>query len=666
MNKSFVDALKPNKHKISPEATVPLGIRKTQDNIVAGEVKYVDIERQVFTADIFFTDRTIQDILIAQPFAGPSSFISGMPEVGSIVLINVSDNFSYLVGYIPAYLYSCDQKHIKLWPNTAKQKQNHRYYRHRKLRPGEVNLSSSEGAELFLSFDASLEDPAGDRILLRNSDNSIVQTSLNNYVFNSGIWKSSGIIQRPGLDDSDYDEGGFSYRRTLNDGRITFELKPDDKDALDSFYTEYLIEAQETGKSELPSNSSNEVSDLDVRNPVSIFSMGNFVGNNPNKPRTYSKLLGVKLFSTGDDQEGGFEFKALRGSEPERLGMAAMLYAPKKENYEYGALFGIDKEGHFYQFIPNATGGGIGNGRSMSILAKGSKKEIWGADEKGNAWDLDLKGSLRWRVGYGENQKDKDSGNRSIFIVSKGPAYYQYGAAKPTLRDFDNPDKVISSTYPYKKVEKIGGKERRELEGTSEEIIGGSQKIRIQGMKVERISGSASRYVGGDYNVQVSSSYSLKCSGEGQEGFTEKKITCSSGGHELTVFSKGDIKETIKVQGNRETKITAGDIKEEIVTRGSRKFRTTTGDYDVGIQTQGNLKHKTALGSITQKTSAGKAEISATLQVQVKTNAAMRLKGTKVTVKTATPASGAITKLSHLDYITGAPLQNSKTVSLSS
>ncbi len=81
--------------------------------------------------------------------------------------------------------------------------------------------------------------------------------------------------------------------------------------------------------------------------------------------------------------------------------------------------------------------------------------------------------------------------------------------------------------------------------------------------------------------------------------------------------------------------------------------------------TQGNIKHRTTAGSIVNKTKAGKAEIDATLQVKVKTKAAMEVKGAKIKVKTATPASGCITKLSHLDYITGAPLQNSKTVSIS-
>lgn len=665
MNENFIKALKTSGYKTPPDASVPLGIKKTDINIVAAEVKIVDTERQTFTADVFFSDSTIQNVTIAQPFAGPSSFISGMPEIGSVVLIGIMENFSYLIGYLPAYVYALDQKHVKLWPDKSLQKSNHRYYRHRELRPGEINIGSAEGSELFLSFDAQLENAGGDILKIRDSDRSIIQTSINNYVFNSGIWKSSGIIQRPALDESDIEDGGFAYKKTLNDGKITYQLKPTDRTALSNFYTEFLIEAEETGKILNPSNSINEDFDFKVSKPTAVFSLGNFAGNNPAKPRTYGKLLGVKLFNTPDDTEGGFEFKALTKNDPERFGMSVLLYAPKKENYEYGALFGIDKEGHFYQFIPSATGGGIGSGRSMSVLAQGSKKEIWGSDDLGNSWDLELKGGLKWHVGLKRNNSEESTGGRSIFLVSDGPAYYQYGEGRPQLRDFDNPDKIIVNTESYKKVEKIGGRERRELTGSSEEVIGGSKKQRIEGMKTEKVTGSAARYIGGDYNVQVSSGYSLKVSGEGQEGFKEKKIVCTSGGHELTVYSRGDIKETIKIRGNRETRIGSGDINETILTRGSKKFRTTTGNYEVRVSTKGDIKHKTSAGSIVHKTNVGKADISASLQMNLTTKAAMNMKGTKIKIKTATPASGAITKLSHLDYITGAPLQNSKTVSVS-
>lgn len=665
MNKKIVDAFRHRGYRIPDGATVPLGIKKTDTNILLGEVKYVDSERQTFTADIFYRDTTLQDVAVAQPFAGPSSFISGMPEKGSVVLIGVMENFSFLIGYLPTYIYACNYQHVKKWPDSVQSKENHLYYRHRKLRSGEINASSAEGAELFLSYDASLESPGGDSIVIRNSDHSIIQTSLSSFIFNSGVWSGSGIAQRPGLDEGDIEDGGFARRRMLRDGRITYELKADDDNALSRFYTEYLIEAQELSTPQLPSNSVNESFDMDIRRPVGVFSMGNFIGNDPNKPRTYGKLLGVSLFNSPDDREGGFEWKALTKDEPERFGMAAMLYAPKKTNYEYGALFGIDKEGHFYQFIPSASGGGIGGGRSMSILAKGSKKEVWGSDSRGLSWDLNLKGGLDWHVGLIQSNNDYDTAGRSIRIVADGPAYFQYGSAKPQIADFDNPDQNVRSLTSYKKVEKIGGKERRELTGTSEEIIGGSQKIRVSGMKIENISGSAARYIGGDYNVQVATSYSLKVSGEGQEGFKEKNITCTGGGHSLTVFTKGDIAETINVRGNRKFRTTSGDVTETIVTRGSRKFRAATGNYEVRILTQGNVKHQTTAGSIVSKTKAGKAEIDATLQVKVKTKAAMDLRGTKIRIKTATPSSGVITKLSHLDYITGAPLQNSKTVSIS-
>ena len=221
--------------------------------------------------------------------------------------------------------------------------------------------------------------------------------------------------------------------------------------------------------------------------------------------------------------------------------MAATIYTPHRNNYEQGAIFAFDKEGHCYQYLPAATGGGISPGRSMSILAKGNKKEIWGADSiLNNSWDTLLEGGLKWRIGS-HNNKDYDLRNTSMDIVTHGKVYFQYGdAITRSIRDFDQPDKLVQNIDKYRKIEKVAGCERKELAGTRETLIEGNEQLRVKGMKREIVTGFHNTIVGGNRNVSVGDTYALKVTNEGQEGFGSKKIQCTKGDHALTIYSVED------------------------------------------------------------------------------------------------------------------------------
>jgi hypothetical protein len=646
-------------------------MQKLDINIWVAEVVDVDIERQTMSVQTRFKDTTILNIPITQPFAGTSSFISGMPEKGSLVVLGVNNEFEtvYPIAYIPMHLYAIDQQHVKKWPDTVQSVDNDLFYRHRLLRPGEINLGSGEGSEILLSYDTSLEDAYGDSLILRSSDHSIISTSLTNSLFSSGVWLNAGIIQRNSLGKPNADDDHFAFKHTLRDGRIAYQLKPEDSSEFSKYYSEYLIEVEDQGSSKLPINDMNYDFNPEMRRPVAIFCMGNFAGNNSTKPNTYGKLLGVNLFGSHDSTDGSFSFVPLIKDQPEKYGMALMMYAPTRENYEgKGAFFGIDKEGHFYQFIPGASGGGLGKGRSMSILAEGNKKEIWGADDTlGNAWDLTLKGGLKWVISG--NHNDSDINNRSlnstsIHIETNDRAYFQYGSSpESTIYDFEQPDKVLDDISKYKKIEKVGGYERKEVLGSRETIISGGDTFDIKGMKKEKIEGFFSTFVGTNRNVNVGDTYTLAVSNEAQENLGSKKISCIKGSHEILISTTGNIKETIQVQGNRTTNITLGDITENISTTGKRSFQTSQGDFTVNVLTQGNISHKTNLGSITMKTSAGKMTSDSSLGVQIKTNAAASLEGLKIDLKTTLPTSSVITKNTSSCYITGVNHIGQPTVS---
>ena len=636
--------------------SIPDSVKKKDNTVVRGRVVYIDHARMVMTCELLHNGDIVTDIPIAMPFASNSAYISGMPEKRSVAVLILSQGTYIPVAYLPSYVYALEQKHINVWPDDIPAKENDLFYRHRELRDGEVNFGSSEGSEMLLSHNVTLENPYGDNVIIRGSDHSVVSTSLNNFIFSSGVWINAGVIQRNALKSDNLAEGQFARQHILRDGKVIYQLKPEDNDALSKYYSEYLLEVEEHGSPELQSNSINDMVDLDKRSPTAIFSLGNFVGNNSYKDKTYGKILGVSLFKSHDAKTGGFSFRALTKDEPEKYGLAATLYKPEKNNYEQGAIFAIDKEGHFYQYIPAGTGGGLGGGRSMSILARGNKKEIWGADTLlGNSWDLLLDGGLKWKIGK-HNNNEYDLRSTSMDIVTEGKVYFQYGIDIPrSISDFEQPNKLVQNIDRYRKIEKIAGSERKEITGIRESIIEGGDYARIKGLKKESITGYYNTTVGGNRNVNVGDTYSLGVTNEGQESFGSKVIKCIKGSHALTIYTIGDIIEKINIRGNKSTSIGSGNILEKILVAGGKTFQTLTGDYKVNLLAKGNITQKTAIGSIIGATKLGKLDLKATLGAVLSSKAGTKVEGLKINLKTPVPTGKVITKATSLCYITGVP-----------
>jgi hypothetical protein len=189
-------------------------------------------------------------------------------------------------------------------------------------------------------------------------------------------------------------------------------------------------------------------------------------------------------------------------------------------------------------------------------------------------------------------------------------------------------------------------------------------------MKEILVTGSYVLNVGTNMNISVSDSYSLKVVKQGQEAFGSRITTITNGSSELIIDpkpnpAKGDIKETIKsINGNRSLVIQkSGNITEEIKIRGKRSFKTTTGNFEAEIKTQGNISLKTKAGKIIFQTVAGEGQFKASTKMLLQARAGVTVDGATVSLKGAGGlSSGVITKNSHKDYITGAPLVSSNTV----
>ena len=635
---------------------------------IVGTIQTVDPEKHRMTVDLGGKRGTLENIPISQPFAGNSSFIMGMPEVGSLVIIGFQENRRFPIAYLPNVTHGLENRNVKIWPdNISTVEKNEHFFRVKKIQPGEIAFGSSGGVELHLGEKFVLDDRFGNKFVLKSDENSIISTACNHSTFGSGIWLNSGIIVRNSIDPSDLTDVPNIFREALSRGMHRYVLRPGGPNLdVAPYYTEYLLEVEDKGYTQQPENDINGDTNKTPRKPIGIFSMGNMVGNDPNVSGAYGRLLRPVLFTDADDTTGGFALEPVSGPDIDTYGVAISWFKPERMNQEIGAFFGIDKEGHFYQYIPGATGGGIGGGRAMSIVARGSKKEIWEADTRyANSWDLRTTGGVIWNIGTHNEQDGSPYSNRSIDIRTSSSVFYMYGIdIDAAIKDFDKTDTDVEDPRNYGKVEKISGKERHEVSHGRETIISGTDSLRIEGARVEQIIGARTVNVGSNYNVVVGDAFTEKVSKEKQEAFGNRKTTITSGSSELTVkATQGDIKEEITKQGGRFTKVKLGNI-QETISVGDRTASIKSGSFN-SKTTSGDIKSSTKTGQLSMQTKAGKAEFKASLNIDLKTKVAsnVNLTGGTLKIKGKSGATtGIVTGKTHQDYITGAYLKKSQTV----
>jgi hypothetical protein len=660
--------------QIAPDEHPTISARKLKGVIcVPGDVTLVDEEKMRMTVVLRDNLGTLENVTITQPFAGNSSFIHAVPEEGSMVVMAYQEGQYFPLTYLPNYTHGLENRNVKNWPDTVKNvEENEHFFRVKKIQKGEIALGSSKGVEVHLGEHFKLDDRSGNSLVLRTDENSIINTACNNSIFSSGVWLNTGIIKRNSVDPSNLNDAPNIIRQPLPEGRYNYVLRPTGPNlATDPYYTEYLLEVDDKGYALQPENDINGDSNKTNRKPIAIFSMGNLVGNNTKYPGSYGRILRPVLFHDVDDSVGDFTLEPVAGADVDAYSIAMCWFKPERANPETGAFFGIDKEGHLWQYLPSATAGGLGKGRSMSILAKGSKKEIWGNDTRyATSWDLKTTGGIVWDVGVHNEKNGNPFSNRSIDIRAKGSVFYMYGSQlSPSIKNFDidKSKKDVDDPRNYFKVEKIGGKERHETSSNRETIIKGSDKIRIEGARTEQIIGANTTSVGSNMNVIVGDASTEKVSKEKQEVFGNRKTLITSGSAELQVKSlQGDIKESILVKGGKFVNVKLGNIQDDIAI-GNRAFNIKSGNFTVQ-SIKGDMLLSTKTGQISFKTVIGKAEIKASMDIDIRTNPVsnVNVQGGAIKLKGKTGMmGGVITSKSHLDFVTGAPHKGSLSVSAS-
>jgi hypothetical protein len=412
------------------------------------------------------------------------------------------------------------------------------------------------------------------------------------------------------------------------------------------YYTEYRVTVDEKGTMGLDSNEINSGVTASNRKPAISMVLGNYVGVLPGE-RIYGKILKPKLFDSKYSTSGKFDLlEVLQNQGVDEVDSLGLLFA--LHSHKSGAFMGIDKEGHFYQVLPKSSGrNSLGKGRSMSLLAYGNKKEVWGEDDEGNSWDLSTKGGVKWNIGASFG----GAGGKSLDILaSKGIS----------IRTLAPAEDGLAKNEIYK------GNVSEYVDGDKTITVTGTLTIESQGLQVNKYMAAKEDVYAADKTKIVNGTSSEICMKDKQLTCMSRKITLVNspispqGPMVATADEKevmfGDIKESIKYAGSKKTSLKLGNIEDSIIA-GSKKTSISLGSYSVAVKA-GSVSINTKLGSVTVSGST----------VSVKGDFAVTAKAPLISmngslVKLGNGAKpGVVTFMSHQDYVTGIPLRPSPLV----
>ena len=196
-----------------------LGSRESHSFLWTGHILHVDVETMVCSLAIDLGGaKEWHDVPLPAPAGtGPRSWAGCVPEPGTKVLVEWakydSRNFKpFIVGFMTAGTFPARQYEpfSTCYPNDAKEAlaavpslaMDPRYrldvirLKMRKAYGGDFLATSSGGADFLLDRDTTLQNRAGNEFKLRDSDQTAVLQTVNEFVSNSAGFYRRGLIRR--------------------------------------------------------------------------------------------------------------------------------------------------------------------------------------------------------------------------------------------------------------------------------------------------------------------------------------------------------------------------------------------------------------------------------------------------------------------------------------
>lgn len=651
-------------HVFAGEKPAQVSLKPHGDTTFLGVVVRVNTDAMSMDILLKINGKSLTDIPYTAAYTGPAGFMGVCPEVGTlVVLIETEVGLLPLTYLVPQPEFALSYELLSMFPKDLADpiKEQHRIIpaKLRRLRPGEAYVSSSHGSSAFFDEDAEITDSMDNCLRVRSGDGSIIATSQQNYLFANGVWRSAGPIQRNSLDFKVLGDeiGGYEASEVIQADGMRCVYIGGDYQYQGVSYNEYRVEVEDSNILGKQVNDVNEGYNKTLRRPKSVFIMGNMVGNDALDTATYGKFL-APSFIPSDRGQGHLGFAALTPSGNDDVlgtrGVAWALHVPGKN------FVGADKSGAMHMYFGEAHGDTPGV--SQFLVAMGGRREEWGVMREGGlSWDLFCRGGISWTVGKSVDNPSRGKLPRSAVVRFLGGTYTEYGADETKrenrMQAMDGSALGMSQMASYKRVERVAGKSREEVSSDKEVQVGSNLVEQLGGSRKVGVGGSYSESTVGDRTISTLGTFSVNALTEIQTKAPQR----------AEVFLKGDDKKKLLLGddateiavGNQTLKVLAGSAKRAVVA-GSIEDSVITGNHTTTVAA-GNVSTSVTAGNISLATAAGTVSVGG-ISVSVKAAASIDLTAPLVGLGNPVTRSGVITFLSHRDYVTGAPLIPSFTV----
>ncbi len=610
------------------------------------------------------------DVPICSPYHGPRGFMGVIPEVDSVAVMGFFDYDTAFTKPIPVCFYPVASENqrafssIQSYSNNLGNYSTPKRYKSRPLAEGDAFISTKWGGEILVDRNIELMNSKLNGFMLRASDQSILSTSLNNFVFTDGTIVRQGMVIRnhfvTGSDNnvSESDQATIEASAvdmnspdTLSDGMLNNVItKHGTGTNIKGIpFIEHRIEVMEYGDSILGVHQEYDGFDAEGGEDTAVHPfieqvMGTVIGNDAHIPELYGQVLRPRIFGNPDAVEGTFVWaKAAREGkgalQPETESIAGAYYLRVNQFHHV-----INKEGVHTISYPQSSGSyELGAGWSGSVVSGGAFKVLLGKDQaRGRSLDLKTTGGVNITLGEELNDESRGLKDRSMDLVGTKGINIQVLAG-----DADG----------NAMVRRLTGNELKFMTGDTNQEYQGNMQVLVHGLISEKTLGKKAFQSTGDSTTSIG--------GDNSNTITGALNNTIGGGRSETITSKGDTlkivqgdKTTTLVAGSDTINVTAGNINHNI-TAGNESISITTGNYNLSV-TSGNISINTSAGSLDFSTDSGTATISGSISVVASSSASASVNAPTVGLGTA-PTGGIVTTTTHVCYLTGAPLIGSAT-----
>ena len=244
--------------------------------------KKLSVDLTAFTGN----SDTYENVPLTFANAGARQFMGAIPSINDICVIGFSPKESgktrqpYIVGWLmPGHEVGydwtttqlTDPKSVDFTPKNQQSFEGmigRRRHKLRQMEVGNIVASSSQGSDLILSEDLHLANRRGNEILLRDSDQSLVVRTLQQFHAGSGFRVYSGMVQRDAnlLPSQLFDDGiNYESEQQLDENGDPIKLADLDPSEND------------LGSAKLSQVFNNKDLNMGILNPSSILKRGLFI-----------------------------------------------------------------------------------------------------------------------------------------------------------------------------------------------------------------------------------------------------------------------------------------------------------------------------------------------------------------------------------------------------